>query len=126
VVATPALPGGHYVVTADLTVAGSDPAGSAGGTEIACWVVSSGGGSFTNRDGVQIEADIGPATQSLSLADLVTTAEPGNEIDLVCSLSSSGGAKTEMVTVTRATIIAMQVTNTTSSTSSTPPGTDRR
>jgi hypothetical protein len=115
VVPTPALPTGHYVVTADLTVTGSDLRGSQDRTEIACWVTPNSAGISSNRDGVLIQADIGSDTQSLTLTDLVTTARPGDQIDLVCSLSPDSAPRSEAATVIHASLIAMKVTSATSS-----------
>jgi hypothetical protein len=114
---TPALPPGHYVVTADLTVAGTGSGRgrpAAATSVIECWVAANS--NRTNQDGVQVAASISPYTQTLSVADIVTTTEPGDQIDLLCDVVPTGPEGARNATVTHASVIATQVTSTTRAT----------
>jgi hypothetical protein len=107
---TPSLPVGTYLVTAELSVAASpsqDDAKSGNGSEIKCWV--SPNTHFRENDGVSISAEIGQATQTLTLSDLVSTTVPSDQIDLVCSGSFSGNSQGQFFQVTHASLIAIPV-----------------
>jgi hypothetical protein len=113
VVKTPALPAGHFVVTADFTVTESEqgtPDGDQDQAELDCWVTPNRAGASSNRDGVRIVADIGTATQTLSFFDVLTTATP-DQIDLACSVSPVGPPDMQVGTITHAVIIATEVTH---------------
>ena len=65
-----------------------------------------------NRDGVRDAAGIGPATQVLSVNDLLTVTASSDQIVLVCTLSGAGRPQADVaVEVTHASIIALQVTS---------------
>jgi hypothetical protein len=109
----PTVPPGHYVVTANVTVEGTGSQGSqehGGMTEIDCWVTPNNQPS-SNLDGVLVAADIGPATQTLSLNDLITTTRSADGIDLVCRSSSAGKGDQAPALVSHASLIAVPVAN---------------
>jgi hypothetical protein len=115
---TPSLPPGHYVVTADLTVTGSSPHDSgrdSRASEVVCWTTPSSAGVGNNRDGVNVAASLGAGAQTLSLYDLLTTTLPTDQIDLACRVTGGSGDNAgQQADVTAASIIALQVADTTS------------
>jgi hypothetical protein len=116
VVRTHSLPPGHYAVTADLTLAGSgstDPEHVRGLLEIDCWLTTSNADILANPDGVRSVADVSPYTQNMSVVDLVTSSSSFNQIDLVCSATSIGTPDTQTGEVTRASLVATQVADAT-------------
>jgi hypothetical protein len=108
VVRTTPLPAGHYAVTADLTVAGSQSLDSEHRqvAEIDCWVTPDSAGISNNSDGVRIAADIGRATQTLSVNDLLTTTTSPDQVDLVCSVLPTIAMEAQPANVTHASILA--------------------
>jgi hypothetical protein len=118
VVRTPLLPPGHYTVSADLAVAASAPGQDAkdgGMLQLDCWI-SPDSDFVDNSDRVRIVADIGTATQTLSLSDLVTTTARSDRIDLVCNVPPAESSEGQVAAVTHASIIATQITRATTST----------
>jgi hypothetical protein len=112
IVRTPSLPAGHFMVTAELTVAGSARGNDRGEVQVDCWVTPNRAGISSNADGVRVSTDVTTNAQSLNLSDLITTAAP-DQIDLVCRASPVAGAPNGTASVTNASIIATQISNVT-------------
>jgi hypothetical protein len=90
-------------------VAGKESRDSQGrsASEIDCWVTPDSQRGSRNPDGVQVAAEVGAGTQTISLNDIVSTTASGDKIDLICNVPSGDGT----ATVTDASLIAWQVTN---------------
>src|SRR5262249_13409532 len=100
---TPSLPAANYLVTAALSGAASGGKGAPNDmVELDCWVEphSDFVRHVQNPDRVEIVADVGTATQTLSFSDLVTTTARSDQIDLVCSVSPAHSTDDEGASVT--------------------------
>jgi hypothetical protein len=107
---TPKLPPGHYQVTAQLTLSGSDSDHDTDAVEIECWVTPNTVG--TNADGVLVATELTTTPQSLYLSDLLTTQTSADQIDLVCSAHGPPNDSDFVGTVSNASVIATSITNT--------------